>query len=239
MQLFYHPQIDPKAKEMVFDKTESHHMVKVLRYHVGQKITVTNGVGTIFEAELTLTSPKKCTALILSSHTQALPKYRIHVGIAPTKNIDRFEWFVEKATEMGVASITPIICAHSERKTIKHDRIEKRVDAATKQSLSAYRPMIHPLMRFSDFLEQNESAEHKFIAHCHQDDMPHLLTKAPVHKSYTVLIGPEGDFSPSEIQQALEQNYIQISLGTQRLRTETAGIAAVHTLNLRQITGQD
>lgn len=236
MQLFYHPEIMPGDKQVVFEKTESHHMVKVLRYDIGQKISITNGMGTIFEAELTHTSPKKCLAVISASQTQPLPKCQVHVAIAPTKHMDRFEWFVEKATELGVASITPILSRHSERKMIKIERLEKRVDAATKQSLSAYRPKINPLTTFTDFLKQSPVSACQYIAHCHQPGLPHLMALAPRESSYTVLIGPEGDFSLNEVEQAISQGYEAASLGDHRLRTETAGIAAIHSLNLRQIS---
>uniref|UniRef100_UPI003F6AA56A RsmE family RNA methyltransferase n=1 Tax=Winogradskyella sp. TaxID=1883156 RepID=UPI003F6AA56A len=165
----------------------------------------------------------------ISKQKQQKRDYKLHLVVAPTKMNDRYEWFLEKATEIGVEEITPIICDHSERKVIKPDRFEKIIQAAMKQSLSCYLPKLHPAISFSDFIVQRFKAQ-KFIAHCEETDRKSLKTQIQLHKNCVILIGPEGDFSVKEIEIALQHQYIPVTLGKYRLRTETAAIAACHSV---------
>ncbi|MEE4287057.1 MAG: 16S rRNA (uracil(1498)-N(3))-methyltransferase [Mariniphaga sp.] len=230
MQLFYVPNV--AENEIVLDETESKHAIRVLRLNVGDKIQVVNGKGGFFLAEITQPHPKKCKLSILESHTEfGKRRFNLHMAIAPTKNIDRFEWFLEKATEIGIDEITPVLCEHSERKTIKPDRLEKILVSAMKQSLKAYLPKLNPMVSFNEFLIKNEG-EQKYIAHCNEGEKEHLQNEVEKEKSVTILIGPEGDFSPEEVEQAKKNGFCEISLGSSRLRTETAAIVACHIVNL-------
>jgi 16S rRNA (uracil1498-N3)-methyltransferase len=230
MQLFYVPNV--AENEIVLDETESKHAIRVLRLNVGDKIQVVNGKGGFFLAEITQPHPKKCKLSILESHTEfGKRRFNLHMAIAPTKNIDRFEWFLEKATEIGIDEITPVLCEHSERKTIKPDRLEKILVSAMKQSLKAYLPKLNPMVSFNGFLIKNEG-EQKYIAHCNEGEKEHLQNEVEKEKSVTILIGPEGDFSPEEVEQAKKNGFCEISLGSSRLRTETAAIVACHIVNL-------
>jgi 16S rRNA (uracil1498-N3)-methyltransferase len=160
-----------------------------------------------------------------------LRNFRVHVAIAPTKNMERIEWFLEKATEIGIDHINPLLCCFSERKEIKGERLEKVMVSAMKQSLKAYLPQLDPLTRFSDFISQPFEGQ-KFIAHCdeqHRDVLKQLILP---NQQYLILIGPEGDFSPEEISLAIQAGFHPVSLGDSRLRTETAGLVACHTFNL-------
>jgi 16S rRNA (uracil1498-N3)-methyltransferase len=230
MQLFYVPNV--AENEIVLDETESKHAIRVLRLNVGDKIQVVNGKGGFFLAEITQPHPKKCKLSILESHTEfGKRRFNLHMAIAPTKNIDRFEWFLEKATEIGIDEITPVLCEHSERKTIKPDRLEKILVSAMKQSLKAYLPKLNPIVSFNEFLIKNEG-EQKYIAHCNEGEKEHLQNEVEKEKSVTILIRPEGDFSPEEVEQAKKNGFCEISLGSSRLRTETAAIVACHIVNL-------
>lgn len=231
MQLFYNPHISAEDKIFNFDKDESRHITKVLRKKTGDTIHITNGEGYLFKAELTSTAAKRCSVEIISSAFHPPNDNRIHVAIAPTKMNDRFEWFLEKATEIGIEEITPIICDHSERKALKVNRFEKIVQAAMKQSLKCYLPKLNPPMPFQDFIKSNFKGQ-RFIAHCYESDKQALKTVIRPNTDTLILIGPEGDFSVKEIETALSQNYIPVTLGNSRLRTETAGVIACHTYAL-------
>ena len=215
----------------MFPADESRHISKVLRKNSGDILQITNGKGMFFEAEILVPDHKKCKAKIIS-RTQVPPKpYELHMAVAPTKLNDRFEWFLEKATEIGVHQITPIICEHSERKVIKMDRMEKVIQAAMKQSLQAYLPQLNPPISFKEFMNQPKSGE-LYIAHCEEDKKKELSHCATAKKNTTVLIGPEGDFSPEEIKLALDNEFRAVALGNTRLRTETAAIVACTTIAL-------
>lgn len=229
MQLFYTPELTSETKQYTFSKEESKHMVRVLRKKEGDILHITNGKGTIFSAQITLADQKNCMVAIESFQFQEPKSYQLHVAVAPTKMNDRFEWFLEKATEIGIDTITPILCDRSERKVIKAERFEKIIQSATKQSLSAYFPELKPLTPFSDFIK-NHTDEQLFIAHCEEDKKQSLKQALQPQQNVTILIGPEGDFSPKEIQLALENNYIPVTLGDTRLRTETAAIVACHSV---------
>lgn len=202
---------------------ESWHCAKVLRFKAGDEIRLIDGKGNYFEGTLSVVNEKKCIANItLSPRTQEKHPYYLHLAIAPTKNIDRMEWLVEKAVEIGIDEITFVRCKNSERTVIKEDRLIKIAESAVKQSLQAYIPKLNPLMNFSDVL--NVKTDLKFIAHCEEETKKHLKSFELKNKSSLVLIGPEGDFSSEEIVQAKASGFTEISLGENRLRTETAGL---------------
>ncbi len=231
MQLFFKPEIDQYTTGFFFNREESKHIIKVMRKQSGDKLFVTNGQGYIFETEITLGSDTKCTVSISKVTKSKTPKYHLHLAVAPTKMTDRYEWFLEKATEFGVSEITPLICDRSERKIIKIDRLEKIVQSAMKQSLQSYLPVLNEAVAFSEFIsEQREGL--KVIAHCEEHQKSAFKDAVREHTRITVLIGPEGDFSDKEIELALKNNYLAVSLGNTRLRTETAAIAAAHTVAL-------
>jgi|TARA_R100000479_G_scaffold70100_3_gene33768 16S rRNA (uracil1498-N3)-methyltransferase len=230
MQLFYHPHSSETSKEITFDKEESRHIGKVLRKKEGDVLDITNGEGYFFKAELTLVTPKKCIAHILETKKEAPLPYHLHIAIAPTKSNDRFETFLEKATEIGITEITPIICDHSERKTIKLERYEKIIQSAMKQSLKAYLPKLNEACTFKEFLQQSHEESLKCIAHCEETDKKSFKSVLEKQQSVLILIGPEGDFSTEEINLAKKNGFIPVTLGESRLRTETAAVVATHSV---------
>lgn len=231
MQLFYNPNISENSKEISFDKEESKHIVKVLRMKDGDVFKITNGKGSFFDAEIINANPKSCVVKIISEEKQPPLPYQLHLAVAPTKLNDRYEWFLEKATEIGVSEITPIICEHSERKTIKPERYEKILQSAIKQSLKAYLPILNEAVSFKDFIDNiNTSEDLKFIAHCEETDKKSLKSVLLPNQKITILIGPEGDFSSEEITLAKQNNFTPVSLGKSRLRTETAAVVACHSV---------
>jgi len=229
MQLFYNPDITEETTQIIFPKEESKHIVKVLRKSVGDIMHITNGYGLLFTAEISVSDIKNCMAVVINKEKQEKRAYHVHLAVAPTKMNDRYEWFLEKATEIGIDSITPIICDNSERKTIKPERYEKILQAAMKQSLSCYMPKLNEAVSFKEFVSQTQS-EQKFIAHCEETDKKSLKKEIKPNQDITVLIGPEGDFSTKEIKQAIDANFIPVTLGNTRLRTETAAIVACHSI---------
>jgi 16S rRNA (uracil1498-N3)-methyltransferase len=229
MQLFYTPNIDETTQEFSFDKEESKHIIKVLRKKDSDILHVTNGLGYLFETEITLASDNKCTVKIISVEKAQEPKYRLHLAVAPTKMNDRYEWFLEKATEIGIHEITPIICDRSERKVINMERFEKIILSAMKQSNELYLPKLNEAISFKEFVKrQNEGLQ--LIAHCEETDKKSLKSVLKPNENVTLLIGPEGDFSEKEIALALENNFQPVSLGNTRLRTETAAMVACHSV---------
>jgi 16S rRNA (uracil1498-N3)-methyltransferase len=229
MQLFYNPSLTETAASFVFDKEESKHIIKVLRKKEGDVLHVTNGLGFLFTTEITVASDNKCTIKINAVEKQESPKFKLHLAVAPTKMNERYEWFLEKATEIGIQEITPIICEHSERKVIKTDRFQKILESAMKQSLHYYLPKLNEPISFKEFLKKEYSGQ-QFIAHCEETDKKSLKNKLKANEDVIILIGPEGDFSVNEIQMALDRNFIPVSLGATRLRTETAAIVACHSV---------
>ncbi len=229
MNLFYTPHI---SQSLFLPEEESMHAIKVLRMKSGDMIQLIDGTGGFYEAQITHPHPKHCEVKITKT-TQGFNKrnHYLHIAIAPTKNIERLEWFLEKATEIGIDEITPIICRFSERKIIKPERLEKVIVSAMKQSIKAYLPKLNEAITVEKLMKQNNDND-KFIAHCY-DDQKTLLQQAYNKESNAlVLIGPEGDFSEEEVALALKNDFKPISLGNSRLRTETAGIVACHTINL-------
>ena len=229
MQLFYNPTINEATETFSFDKEESKHIIKVLRKKDTDILHVTNGLGFLFTTEITLASDTKCTVKIISFEKAAASKFRLHLAVAPTKMNDRYEWFLEKATEIGIQEITPIICDHSERKVINNERFDKILLAAMKQANELYLPNLNPAITFKEFMNlQNDDI--KYIAHCEETDKKTLKSVLQSNQNITMLIGPEGDFSQKEIALALSNNYTAVSLGNTRLRTETAAIVACHSV---------
>jgi 16S rRNA (uracil1498-N3)-methyltransferase len=232
MQLFYNSEISTETKQLTFDKIESRHIVRVLRKKESDILHITNGKGFLFDAKIIIASDKKCIAEIIEVQEKPKPwDYYLHIAIAPTKNNDRYEWFLEKATEIGIDEITPIICSNSERRNIKLERFEKIIQSAMKQSLKFTLPKINEPIKFGDFINQKNEGT-LCIAHCEDDTYKNPLKSVinPSEKT-TILIGPEGDFSPQEITKALTKKYTPISLGESRLRTETAGLVAVNIVS--------
>lgn len=234
MQLFYAPDIDFSSDSYTLSEEESRHCVRVLRLRVGDSLYVTDGNGTLCRAEIAAISPKNCT-LSLRERTEAFEKrnYRLCVAIAPTKNTDRLEWFVEKATEIGIDRIVPLLTEHGERRVLKTDRLMRVATGAVKQSLKAYHPQIDELTPFRQVVEDQSFEGQKFIAYC-GEEVERTPLKACVQpgEDVLVLIGPEGDFSPEEVVMACRNGFVPVSLGRSRLRTETAGVVAVHTVAL-------
>ena len=233
MQLFYSPNIDIKTQNFTFNKEESRHIIRVLRKKEGDNLYITDGKGFLIKAEIEHANDKKCMVQILSFKKQ--PKtwnYHLHIAIAPTKMNDRFEWFIEKATEIGIDEITPIICDNSERKVLKTERMQKVLVSAMKQSLKFKLPKLNKAVKFSEFI-RNNSADIKLIAHCEDPDKKNTIKNlVKPNKNILVMIGPEGDFSTKEISLALQHQFIPLSLGSSRLRTETAGIVACSSISI-------
>ena len=227
--MFYCPDI---LHSFTLSEEESQHAVRVLRLQAGDELEVVDGAGGYYFAVVTNPHPKHCEFQIKETITEYGKRdYRLHIAIAPTKNIERLEWFIEKCTEIGVDEITPILCRFSERKIIKPERLEKIIVSAAKQSLKAYFPILNPMCSFRDFIQQTTVSQ-KFIAHCYEQDKQLLQQVYQKSSDAVILIGPEGDFSPEEVQAAIQHQFQPVSLGSSRLRTETAGIAACHTISL-------
>jgi 16S rRNA (uracil1498-N3)-methyltransferase len=223
MHLFYDPTIDVLAKTHILNEEESKHACKVMRLVIGNEIAILNGKGIEFIAKIVEAHPKHCKVEIISKTEELEPNYDLHIAIAPTKIIDRIEWFLEKATEIGITEITPLICSNSERKIIKEERLEKILIAAMKQSKRLFLPKLNPLTEISSFIKQHPKG---LIAHCYEGDKA-SISEVFETKNSPILIGPEGDFSMKEVEIALNSGYKTITLGKNRLRTETAGLYAV------------
>ncbi|MGB1268601.1 MAG: 16S rRNA (uracil(1498)-N(3))-methyltransferase [Flavobacteriaceae bacterium] len=231
MQLFYSPNINSELQQFTFSKEESKHIVRVLRKKEGDSLAITNGKGHLYHVVVTLADQKNCIVQINSFEQIQHHNYKLHIAIAPTKMNDRMEWFLEKATEIGIDEITPIFCDNSERKVIKKERFEKIIQSAMKQSLQMQLPKLNNAISFKEFISKTHDGQ-LFIAHCEDQDKKTLQKEVKPLQNYTVLIGPEGDFSAKEIELALTHNFTPVSLGNTRLRTETAGIVACHTIAL-------
>lgn len=229
MQLFYNPNITETTAQFSFDKEESRHITKVLRKSVGDILHITNGNGWLFTAKIIVSDVKNCLAMVISKEFKPRHNYALHLAVAPTKMNDRYEWFLEKATEIGIDSITPIICDHSERKVIKTERFEKILQSAMKQSLHCYLPKLNETIAFKEYIERSHKGQ-LFIAHCEESDKKSLKQHLQPNQTLTILIGPEGDFSVKEIETALANHFIPVTLGETRLRTETAAIVACHSV---------
>ncbi|WP_115461889.1 16S rRNA (uracil(1498)-N(3))-methyltransferase [Winogradskyella aurantiaca] len=231
MQLFYNENISSHDTLISFDKEESRHIVRVLRKNIGDTLIITNGKGSVFRSEIISVDQRSVQVKILEERTQPQPSYQLHMAVAPTKNIDRFEWFLEKATEIGISQITPIICERSERKVVKLERLRRIILNAAKQSLKYHLPRLNEPVMINDLMTEAKETS-KYIAHCEETSRQSLFKSVSAGENAIVLIGPEGDFSVKEITMALEQGFIPVTLGESRLRTETAAVAACHTFAL-------
>ncbi len=209
---------------------ESHHAIKVLRLKEGALVAVSDGKGKWCEGTLVGAHEKGCLIKIDKTITQAARRVLLHVAIAPTKNIDRLEWFLEKATECGIDQITPVLCTNSERIVIKHERLQKVLVAAMKQSLRAYLPILNPAIQFNKFIEGTINGK-RLIAHCYPGEKLTLESAMATNQSTIMLIGPEGDFTESEVEAACARGFEPVSLGDYRLRTETAALISCVCFN--------
>jgi 16S rRNA (uracil1498-N3)-methyltransferase len=228
MHLFYTPDIIARAE---LPAEEAQHCIRVLRLSPGDEIMLTDGRGYFYRADITAVSGKQCRVAIKDTlFREPLRPCRLHIAIAPTKNMDRNEWFAEKATEIGLDELTFLNCRFSERKEIKTARIAKILVAAMKQSLNAYLPKLNEMTDFDAFIRRDFPGR-KFIAHCREGEKPLLKDVIRRGEDALALIGPEGDFSPEEVEKALANGFIPVSLGESRLRTETAALVACCTLN--------
>lgn len=229
MNLFYQPQI-PKGI-FYLDPEESKHCIRVLRRAKGDSLKITDGKGCFYNAIITKADAQQCSFEIDEKQVEPTKPFSIHIAISPTKNPERIEWFVEKAVEIGINEITFIHCKTTERPYIKLERLEKVAISAMKQSLKATLPKVNDIVKLETFITQSKEKS-KFIAYVDRSNPSHLQTLSEPHSQYLVLIGPEGDFSEHELLLALGHNFKKVSLGNSRLRTETAGLAACHILNL-------
>lgn len=229
MQIFYTPAIAIKPE---LPEEEAGHCIRVLRLGEGDEIVLTDGQGSFYKAAISRAHPKHCEVTLLESWKQPdLWNFNLHIAIAPTKNMDRMEWFVEKATEIGINAITCLNCRFSERKEIKPIRLEKILVSAMKQSQKATLPALEGMTDFKKFVATPFDGR-KFIAHCEEGEKPLLKHTYQPGENALILIGPEGDFSPEEIKLAQENGFEPISLGESRLRTETAALVACHTIHV-------
>lgn len=230
MQLFYTPGIT--GQSYLLEETESKHVLRVLRMAKGDRINLVDGKGNFYVVKITDDNPKHCRVEVISQIKDFEKRtHYLHLAVAPTKNTDRFEWFLEKATEIGIDEITPVLCDHSERKILKYERLEKVMIAAMKQSLKASLPRLNELTPLKKILHSRFEGK-QFIAHCYEQDKLQLKNELAGSRSNLILIGPEGDFSEEEVKLALQKNFVPVELGKSRLRTETAAIVACHTASL-------
>jgi len=230
MHLFYTPDIETDI--YVLSEEESKHAVRVLRLTESDSVQLTDGKGNWFEAQIMDAHPKRCSLQIQSKIVEyGKRSFYTHIAVAPTKNIERIEWFLEKAVEIGLDELSLLYCDFSERRNVKIERLEKIAAAAMKQSMQAYMPVINEPCKFSDFMKKSLPAN-RFIAHCYQTERIGLKTSIQPKTENLILIGPEGDFSENEIQMALNNSFKPVIMGNTRLRTETAALVACHTVAL-------
>lgn len=241
MHLFYTPDI--ASDSYTLDPDQSRHAVGVLRLRAGQSIALTDGRGTLLEAVIDQAMPKSCSVHITARHTNYGQRpYHLTVAVAPTKNIDRYEWFLEKATEIGIDRIVPVLCDHSERKVVKHERSQAVILSAVKQSLKAYVPTLDELTPLDTLIKSLPASPDttRFIAHCDPaNEKVELASVIGTTPRAVVLIGPEGDFSPEEVVAAHAAGFRSVSLGPSRLRTETAAVMATAMAAIAAITATD
>lgn len=228
MNLFYQPDIPQGILHL--NEDESRHAVKVLRMNTGDPLLITDGQGALYDAVITKADSRVCCFTITEKRISPARPFSISIAIAPTKNIDRTEWFVEKAVELGIEKIHFMRCKNSERKTVNLERIHKIIISAMKQSGQAWLPVCEEIKPLSEILTL--VADQKFICYVDSQNPDQLKSLAKRNQKYLILIGPEGDFQKEELEQAIQHGFEKVSLGTNRLRTETAALAACHTLNL-------
>jgi 16S rRNA (uracil1498-N3)-methyltransferase len=230
LPLFFLETIDEHQSTLVLSEEASKHIVQVLRMTIGQRLQLTDGKGVILTAEISNDHKKSCTVQKISIEKIPAPQKQITIAISLVKNASRFEWFLEKATEIGVTKIIPLMCSRTEKQHFRFDRMKGILTSAMLQSHQAWMPILHEPISFEKLILTDKS-ESKFIAHCESDDKKNHLNAITKFSSSIMLIGPEGDFTPTEIELALKNNFIPVSLGENRLRTETAGMVAVTLLN--------
>mgnify|MGYP003301745149 CR=1 FL=1 len=235
MAVFYAPDI---LRSPILPEEESLHCSKVLRLQVGDEVSIIDGRGGFFKARIIIPHAKRTEVEIIEKEIFEQKPFGVHIAIAPTKNMDRIEWFLEKTTEIGITEITPLLCAHSERKQINIERMFKILVSATKQSKHVFLPKLNPLTDFATLMEmygdeamrrKGEETMDKFIAHCYKDEKRELKDALRKGRDVLILIGPEGDFSEQEVEMAIANGFVPVGLGRSRLRTETAGVVACHT----------
>jgi len=232
-QLFYTTEIENGLARL--DAEESRHLLTVLRRQLGDRLQLTDGKGFSYEAEIVEAGKKQAVVRILETRQSPEPAARLHIAIAPTKLIDRFEWFLEKAAEIGIQEITPLLCKRSERTTVRHDRLEKILISAMKQSLQNRLPLLHPLTPFAQVVRQAREPQ-RFIAWIPDVPPPPLMRQLQAATDTLFLIGPEGDFTAEEVVLAKANGFSPVSLGPTRLRTETAGLVVMMGFHLVQPT---
>ncbi len=252
MHLFYAPNIKTKipacakashfakaswnrsAGRFTLSESESKHCIKVLRLKIDDTINLVDGKGGFYKAKIINDHPKRCTVEVIETIKEyGRRDFYLHIAIAPPKNIERMKWFLEKVTEIGIDEITPIICKHSERKIINTERLTKVITSAVKQSIKAYHPVLNNTIKFDEFVMSEFSNNfHKFIAYYNDNNKKSLKNSYRTKQDALILIGPEGDFTSEEVKFAIQNNFTEVSLGNSRLRTETAGIVACHTISL-------
>ncbi len=228
MQIFYTPDIN--GMDYYFNEDESKHAIRVLRLNTGDPVHLVDGKGNLFEGVIEDPKPKKCKILVTNVIKEFEKRnYHLHIAISPLKNPDRFEWFLEKATEIGIDEITPILCERTEKKNLNHDRCNRIIESAMKQSLKAYHPVMHSLVKLEEFIGQSGHSI-KMIASCEGDRKLIRNCYQPGQRA-TILVGPEGDFSENETTKAINSGFIPVTLGSSRLRTETAGVTVCHSIS--------
>jgi 16S rRNA (uracil1498-N3)-methyltransferase len=228
MHLFYAPDIQGNTYQL--SEEESKHASRVLRLGPGDEVILTDGKGNWMKSEIADAHPKKCLIQVLETiENYHSPSYHLEMAVAPTKNINRFEWYLEKATEIGINKIYPLLSEHSERKVIKKDRLEKVVTSAMKQSLKAWHPELNELIGFKELVKKEFNGK-KFIAWCEAEQDNRIENHLNEGEKAMIFIGPEGGFSPDEINLAKENDFIPISISKSRLRTETAAVVACHSV---------
>ncbi len=230
MKIFYTPEID-NEQTFTLSEDESKHAIRVLRLKENDGVILVDGRGSFYDATISDANPKRCEVYINTVRKENNSNPNLHIAIAPTKNNDRTEWFIEKCTEIGINEITPTLCKHSERKKIKQERFVKTAVSAMKQSLKATLPLINELTNFKDVINSPFNGK-KYIAHCYKNEQKHFKDLYSKKEHCLILIGPEGDFSEQEVNLALENGFEPITFGESRLRTETAGVVACTTFNL-------
>lgn len=235
MHIFYSPNISPEQNFL--DEAESKHCINVLRLRANDQIHVVDGKGGFYLAQITWPDPVRCIFKLLETHLDfGKRNYYLHVAIAPTKRMDRFEWFLEKSTEIGVDEITPLLCSRSERNKIKPERLEKIILSAMKQAIRAFQPKLNSITPIDKLLDLDFPGK-RFIAHCEGEEKPLLKNVYKPGRNVLIMIGPEGDFSPAEIEAAKDKKMKEVALGPDRMRTETAGLMACVTVNLLNQAG--
>ncbi|MFO7658006.1 MAG: 16S rRNA (uracil(1498)-N(3))-methyltransferase [Bacteroidales bacterium] len=231
MHIFYTPDIH-RSDYYTLSEEESKHCVRVLRLKEDDAVQLIDGRGNLYQCRIDHPDQRKCSVVIEKVVTAYNKRnFYLHIAIAPTKNIDRFEWFLEKAVEIGVDEITPLLCTRSERTTVKPGRFERVIIAAMKQSLVAQKPVLNSMTKFNDFISRRIPEMHNYIAHCDEGQRDLINNHYRKGQQAEILIGPEGDFTPAEIDLAIRNHYLPVTLGSNRLRTETAGVMSCGIFN--------